>query len=209
MPIPSSRCGSHIHVSPWPNRQFSLHDLHALAFGTIHYEFHVHNLLPEYRQHNKYCRPNTEHSEALHELIHVRGVHARDVWKKTVGIKDLRRLRDFMQASDEPKKDRYVLWNFDNVVQPGGSGSVEFRGGRAFRGPVRTKRWIAFVMAFVHFCLNQVRGFDLFVKKKCFAFADLLMCVRVLEIWNLDSQGLCRPGHGEVLGGHTRSCRRY
>ena len=126
-----------------------------------------------------------------------------------MGIKDLRRLRDFMQASDEPKKDRYVLWNFDNVVQPGGSGSVEFRGGRAFRGPVRTKRWIAFVMAFVHFCLNQVRGFDLFVKKKCFAFADLLMCVRVLEIWNLDSQGLCRPGHGEVLGGHTRSCRRY
>lgn len=164
MPTSSSRCGSHIHVSPWPSRKFSLAQLHALTFGVIHYEFHVQNLLPEYRQHNKYCRSNTEHSAALRRLLRPATRSGRvashgDVWKKVRGFGDARQLRDFMQAGgDDPKKDRYVLWNFDNVARPGGSGTVEFRGGRGFRGPVRTKRWIAFVLAFVHFCLHQVSG---------------------------------------------------
>jgi len=51
--------------------------------------------------------------------------------------------------------DRRVLWNFEHVV-PGSTGTIEFRGGRGLRGPVRTKWWIAFVIAFVNLCAPQI-----------------------------------------------------
>ena len=54
--------------------------------------------------------------------------------------------------------DRRVLWNFEHVV-PGSTGTIEFRGGRGLRGPVRTKWWIAFVIAFVNLCAPQVGGY--------------------------------------------------
>lgn len=51
--------------------------------------------------------------------------------------------------------NRYVLWNFDNVAQDK-SGTIEFRGGRFLRGEVRTKRWMAFTVAFIHAMLQLV-----------------------------------------------------
>ncbi|KAF4957003.1 hypothetical protein FGADI_3415 [Fusarium gaditjirri] len=52
------------------------------------------------------------------------------------------------------QNDRYVLWNFDNIV-PGSSGTIEFRGGRCLRGEIRTKRWIAFTIALIQALLNM------------------------------------------------------
>ncbi|KAK4151972.1 hypothetical protein C8A00DRAFT_35342 [Chaetomidium leptoderma] len=174
MLVPSSLCGSHIHVSPQPAQQFSLSELHALAFGVVHYESHVRNLLPEDRKHNRYCRLNTEHSKALLRVRNLvcRRSRSRHVWMEIEDIDDLGELKEFMQAGDGQMKNRYVLWNFDNIVQPGGSGSVEFRGAKGLRGPVRTNMWIAFVTAFVHLCLNQ--GFHTWDKDD---FADPDMTV--------------------------------
>lgn len=83
------------------------------------------------------------------------------MWERVKRRGSKRGIRDFMQLSGSvsgsvgERRDRYVLWNFDNVLE-GRSGSVEFRGGRGLRGPERTKRWVAFVVAFVHFCVGVV-----------------------------------------------------
>ena len=51
--------------------------------------------------------------------------------------------------------ERKVLWNFKPAANDG-TGTIEFRGGRHLRGPVRTKRWIAFAVSCVHFLLEMV-----------------------------------------------------
>ncbi|KAK4213460.1 swim zinc finger domain-containing protein [Rhypophila decipiens] len=151
MPEPSNLCGSHVHVSPSPTRWFTITELQSIAFGTIYYEDLILELLPPSRRGNKYCVPNTCHARALRSLD---GRGLAYVWEMIKIQTDEQSLRDFMQdpGGEEPRNPRYVLWNFDNILS---SGSVEFRGGRGLRGPVRTKRWAAFVVAFVHFCLMQ------------------------------------------------------
>ncbi|KAI1116787.1 putative amidoligase enzyme-domain-containing protein [Nemania sp. NC0429] len=154
-PDASSLCGSHIHVSPFPAKAFSLSQLKDIAIGIIFYEPLIQELLPECRQHNKYCRKNTLRSEELQNMGSDDGDELRDVWFYiSEGIDDEEELRDFMQESSNPRTDRYVLWNFDNIL-PGRSGSIEFRGGHGLRGPEATRTWVAFVVAFIHLCLEQ------------------------------------------------------
>lgn len=74
-------------------------------------------------------------------------------------VSDEASLVEIIQGWD--KGDRRTLWNFHNVTPKPNSGktvtgSVEFRGGRCLRGPVRTKRWIAFSIAFVILAINEV-----------------------------------------------------
>ncbi|KAI0405022.1 putative amidoligase enzyme-domain-containing protein [Xylaria palmicola] len=151
-PNASSLCGSHIHVSQYPQKTFSLTRLKNIAIGVIFYEPLVHELLPKCRQNNQYCRRNTLRSlqllnmgsNAEHELREVYRYISQEIW-------DEKGLRDFMQKHTGKRDDRHVLWNFDNIL-PGGSGSVEFRGGHGLRGPSETRKWIAFVVAFIHLC---------------------------------------------------------
>jgi hypothetical protein len=151
MPTTSKRCGSHIHVSASPNGRFNLEQLRSIAFGVLFYEENVLQLLPESRRENQYCEPN---SANMPDLVHditdptdlemVRNI----IWSRfrdddTIGYG----LPEFMQGST-----RRVLWNFRNIRK---SGSIEFRGGPRLRGPVHTKRWIAFVVSFVHMCISN------------------------------------------------------
>ncbi|KAK3374360.1 putative amidoligase enzyme-domain-containing protein [Lasiosphaeria ovina] len=154
MPDSSRLCGSHVHVSPSPSKRFTVAQLQGLAFGVIYYEEEVLRLLPWYRRENHYCQPNSEHSAALQEIADDDDVTPVELWDTIRRTTSRRQIRDLMQYRTGSSKDRYVLWNFDNVLD-GKSGSVEFRGGRDLRGPVRTKRWIAFVLAFAHFCMSQ------------------------------------------------------
>ncbi|KAK3934719.1 putative amidoligase enzyme-domain-containing protein [Diplogelasinospora grovesii] len=157
MPNSSRLCGSHVHVSPSPSKRFTVAQLQSIAFGVIHYENEVMQLLPWHRQENDYCQPNSEHSVALQEMADGspnQDLRPMEVWDKIRRMDSRQDIRDLMQHRTGSRKDRYVLWNFDNVLD-GKSGSVEFRGGRGLRGPVRTKRWIAFVVAFAHFCIRQ------------------------------------------------------
>lgn len=159
-PERSQLCGSHIHVSAGHQQKFDLPKLRALAFGVIYYETAVYSLLPSCRQNNKYCQLNSERSEALKAREDVFESDAQAIWATRTAIQGIDNrydLRDFMQKSMNPETDRYVLWNFDNIL-PGRSGTVEFRGGEGLEGPVETKRWIAFVVAFVHLCVNKVSG---------------------------------------------------
>lgn len=159
-PERSQLCGSHIHVSLGRQRKFDLHKLRALAFGVLYYERAVYSLLPSCRQTNRYCQLNSERSEALRALENFFGSDGQATWAARAGIQEidnLQELRDFMQKSPNPETDRHVLWNFDNIL-PGRSGTVEFRGGEGLEDPVRTKTWIAFVVAFVHLCVTKVSG---------------------------------------------------
>jgi hypothetical protein len=139
MPERSDSCGSHVHVSSGSNRRFGFTQLKTIAFGIVVFERLVLALLMSNRVHNRYCQPNTAGSVRLRRCNGSRGAIAALI----AGANDAETLRDIMQD------DRYVLWNFSNIV-PGGSGTIEFRGGRFLRGEVRTKRWIAFTVAFIH-----------------------------------------------------------
>lgn len=156
-PEDSTLCGCHVHVSPSPQQEFSLSQLRRIAFGVVRYEPLVAELLPAHRNDNKYCRLNTEKSEELHQIMsHTpRGMDLIAVKHRLDQVADKYQLRNLMQQSYEPKKDRYVLWNFDNA-RPGKSGSVEFRGGPGIRDSEQTKTWVSFVVAFIHLCLSQV-----------------------------------------------------
>ncbi|RKK11799.1 hypothetical protein BFJ66_g2115 [Fusarium oxysporum f. sp. cepae] len=155
MPESSIACGSHIHVSPSPEMEFDLNQLRNIAFGIVYYEPLVIRLLPYHRQNNKYCRPNTLRSGPLYDLMSSFHEEAalRELWDALDDGVDEEDIRDLMQSGPEPKQERYVLWNFDNIFG-GGSGSIEFRGGPGLRGPVKTKRWISFVVSFIHMCTN-------------------------------------------------------
>ncbi|KAI0440172.1 putative amidoligase enzyme-domain-containing protein [Xylaria telfairii] len=154
-PDASSLCGSHIHVSPYPRKTFSLTQLKDIAIGIIFYEPLIHQLLPECRQNNKYCRRNTLRSTQLQNMGSDDGHELREVCRYILQeIDDVGELRDFMQENASTRKDRYVLWNFDNIL-PGESGSIEFRGGHGLRGPQETRKWIAFVVSVIHLCIER------------------------------------------------------
>ncbi|KAH6633762.1 putative amidoligase enzyme-domain-containing protein [Boeremia exigua] len=154
MPTTSKRCGSHIHVSASPNKRFSREQLRSIAFGVILYEGNVLQLLPESRRENDYCTPNTDHIWELDDLSYdfTDPIHLEEVRDTIWGsFQDDDRigydLPKFMQGNN-----RKVLWNFQNIRK---SGSIEFRGGPRLRGPIHTKRWIAFVVSFIHMCISK------------------------------------------------------
>ncbi|KAF4341880.1 swim zinc finger domain protein [Fusarium beomiforme] len=144
MPDRSLLCGSHIHVSKGLNETFTLPQLKKIAFGVIYYEPLILQLLMRERANNRYCKPNTLNST---QLMACNG-NFNAVATLINSARSATALKNMMQ------NDRYVLWNFDNVV-PNGSGTIEFRGGRCLRGKVRTKRWIAFTIALIQALLNM------------------------------------------------------
>lgn len=155
MPTASKLCGSHIHVSTPPEQNFNREQLRSIVFGVILYEGNVLQLLPESRRGNKYCEPNSAKIWELEHLDYDLEEVRNMIWDRfgdddTIGYD----LPDFMQGDS-----RKVLWNFQNIRK---SGSIEFRGGPRLRGPIHTKRWIAFVVSFIHMCIsNKVRSIAL------------------------------------------------
>ncbi|KAI3324707.1 putative amidoligase enzyme-domain-containing protein [Xylariaceae sp. AK1471] len=144
MPEQSAKCGSHFHISRGWNNKFTLSQFKTIAYGIVIYEPLIIDLLMKTRTNNEYCRPNTENSPYLRECGSNRVAIAELIESAT----NAEMLQKFMQ------KDRYVLWNFGNIV-PGRSGTIEFRGGRCLRGEIRTKRWIAFTIAIIHALLSM------------------------------------------------------
>lgn len=146
IPERSLKCGSHIHVSRGQGSTFSLPQFKTIAYGIVLYETLILELLMRERSNNRYCRPNTLNSTQLGQC----GSDSVRMGRLINLARDTTSLRNIMQ------NNRYVLWNFDNIV-PGRSGTIEFRGGRCLRGEVRTKRWIAFTLALIDAILSMVR----------------------------------------------------
>lgn len=144
MPQRSPKCGSHIHISNTGAKSFSLDQLKTIAFGVVLYEPLISECLMSIRTTNGYCQPNSAASTKLRSCG-----GPSDVARLIRGAANRDDLVEVMQD------DRRVLWNFENVVR-GKSGTIEFRGGRCLRGPVRTKRWIAFAVALIHAILDMV-----------------------------------------------------
>ncbi|KAH6849763.1 hypothetical protein B0I37DRAFT_369792 [Chaetomium sp. MPI-CAGE-AT-0009] len=149
MPERSELCGSHVHVARSRVERFTLSQLKTIAYAAVVYEPSVTELLVASRRESTYCKPNTRSSDYLYRV----GVDPRAVAELIGGARDEEELRNMMQGS------RHVLWNFDGVL-PGGSGAVEFRGGRSLRGELRTKRWMAFAVSFIHAMLQQNELYD-------------------------------------------------
>ena len=146
-PTSSPLCGSHYHISRGRHTHFTLSELKTIAFGVVLYEAQLNKILVLQRRTNRYCVPNTASSPALKRAL----AFGVGYLASTISsIRNTAGLRNLMQA------DRYVLWNFANVV-PGGTGTIEFRGGRCLRGKHRTRAWVAFTVSFVHWLLTKVR----------------------------------------------------
>ena len=142
----SSRCGSHVHVSPGPKKHFTLKQLKKIACGIVYYAEHIDSVLPYSRRDNPYCETNYPYFRSS-SAFNVYQDKLEDIWKcadKQALIKEIQRDR------------RRVLWNFQNAGSGDRcTGTVEFRGGRGLLGPVRTKWWIAFVMSFIQLCISS------------------------------------------------------
>lgn len=154
-PYKSKKCGSHIHVSPGPDKCWDGTELQGIAFGVIFYEPLVKAILPRHRQENTYCRPNSEASEELRGCYQGGELNLARVWRlmgKQVNSRE--GLRDLMQGGGS-QHTRHALWNFSNIVS-GKSGTIEFRGASGFRDSASTRRWVSFVVAFIHLCLSKV-----------------------------------------------------
>ena len=152
MPRRSSRCGSHVHVSP-SGGSFDLRELKAIAFAVVWYDEVIQNCLHRSRRDCDYCISNVTHSDTLQQKPF------SEIASRINNLSNKASVVELIQGWD--KTDRKTLWNFHNVTSRPGSlrpatGSVEFRGGRCLRGPVRTKRWIAFTIAFVALAIEEV-----------------------------------------------------
>lgn len=112
-------------------------------------------LLPASRYSNDFCTPNTFRSKRLRNLNERYGFQnawfVHDARAQIQATRSITELKELMQGKGQ--ESRRVLWNFENLLE-GGSGSLEFRGGRTLRGPARTKRWICFTLAFVAVAIN-------------------------------------------------------
>ena len=140
--------GSHIHVAP-VNRNFTLGELRTIAFAVIINESSVCQTLPQERRDSSYCARNSKVSRFIGNNSSSAALKAIAIYVRNISTKaDLCR---YMQDGD-----RKVLWNFQNTVGSTPSGTVEFRGGRHLRGPVRTRRWITYVLAFIAMALKEV-----------------------------------------------------
>jgi hypothetical protein len=102
-------------------------------------------MLPPTTRDHEYCRRNSVSSSRLKAYR-----LQQDGWHRLISVirsSGKAEIRNLMETV------RRVLWNFDNAVS--GTGTVEFRGGRYLRGSVRTKRRIAFAIAYVHLFVTQ------------------------------------------------------
>jgi hypothetical protein len=155
--IPDISCGAHIHIAPIGG-SYTLDELKKIAFAVCYYEALVYALLPAERHNNVHCQRN---SKVALRLDHLLGSPSSSSLRKLAGdIKSKRSSLELCYYMQGDELNRKVLWNFRNTITgviPPSSGTIEFRGGRHLRGPVRTLRWIAFAVVFVSMALDEVR----------------------------------------------------
>lgn len=153
-------CGSHVHVAP-TSRAFTLDELKLIAMFTVIHEDSILKTLHTTRENHKYCERNTkiegtglwdDFGRVKHgrQLSYFREDGLRACQLAIADISSKTELVEYIQG-----EERRVLWNFRNIL-PGGSGTVEFRGGRHLRGPNRTISWATFGILFIDLALRSV-----------------------------------------------------
>lgn len=153
-PTQNKTCGSHVHITP-QIKIFTVEQLKSIAFAIITQEHLIRALLPAERDGSKYCKMNSKVSSVLKHYVQ-NGKNKAVFEQIRTYVKQCttkEHILHLMQGSEDGS--RYVIWNFKNIVAR--SNTIEFRGGRHLRGPVRTKWWIAFPIAFISMALRQVR----------------------------------------------------
>ena len=154
----NTSCGAHVHVAA-KGRRYTFEELKAIAFAVAAQEDFISGILPPERIDNDFARPSSVHSDELREDLE-RGLQLglqetlKEVGRAISRMRSPQELYVYMQGHDQGRQ-RYALWNFQNTVGADACGTVEFRGGRHLRGRVRTKRWIAFAVAFVSMAITN------------------------------------------------------
>ena len=154
----NTSCGAHVHVAA-EGRRYTFEELKAVAFAVAAQEDFIRGILPPERIDNDFARPSSVHSDDLREDLE-RGLQLgpqetlKELGRTISRMRSPQELYVYMQGHDQ-RRQRYALWNFKNTVGASACGTVEFRGGRHLRGKVRTKRWIAFAVAFVSMAITN------------------------------------------------------
>jgi hypothetical protein len=145
--------GTHVHVAPI-DRSFKLCEMKAIAFACCYYEPYILSILPYERRNHRYCNRNSNVVQPMGDLVRAQSVCG--VWtlrEEINSLESVEQVCEFLQGGMK-KEHRYVLWNFQNLARR--TGTIEFRGGRHLRGPVKTMWWITFVVVFVSMAIDQV-----------------------------------------------------
>ena len=147
MPQSSDRCGSHVHISPHPYKKWTTSQLRDIAVGIVHYENHIQAMLPTSRRDHPCCQRNTISSPHFQQYY-----STRHGWQSLIPV--IAKL-DRVDIIKLMQKNRWVIWNFVHT-KDGGTGTVEFRGGRYLRDAAQTRRWIAFALGFIDLLVRKV-----------------------------------------------------
>lgn len=153
--VEKSNCGTHIHIAPI-GRNYTLKEAKTIAFACCYYERYIISCLPEERRNHEYCRRNTQVATKMGQLYEART--SRSLVQIASDLNTLSRFEDlitYMQGDN-----RRVLWNFHNLCY-NSKGTIEFRGGRHLRGPIRSMAWITFAQVFVLMALDEVSHYTL------------------------------------------------
>jgi hypothetical protein len=151
--VEKSDCGTHIHIAPM-GRRYTLKEAKTIAFACCYYERYIISCLPEERRDHDYCRRNTRVATKMGQLYEARTSKALvQIASDLNTLSMFEDLVTYMQGSTHG--DRRVLWNFHNLCY-GSKGTIEFRGGRHLRGPIRSVAWITFAQVFILMALDEV-----------------------------------------------------
>ncbi|OQO07837.1 hypothetical protein B0A48_06628 [Cryoendolithus antarcticus] len=182
IPESSTTCGTHVHITPGPAREWSLDQVKRIAIGIIRYKDQIQRLLPAHRRStssydsnstfssvfedgsapgqrhaNKYLRRNSDSTEDIREVFRrpspARAFNLSRPARVAALAYEMNRMADMAAIVGVIQDDRRALWNFANLLQD--KKTIEFRGGRGLRGPQRTKWCIAFVVGFVDFLMSM------------------------------------------------------
>ncbi|KZZ96102.1 hypothetical protein AAL_04398 [Moelleriella libera RCEF 2490] len=162
-PQRDASCGGHVHVTPVRRgNKFKLSSLKKIAFAAIVYEDFVSSIQAPCRRDNKFCKPNSQSGDSgLCDTLSRGSLWG--VQKSTASLThvahEIKRLPCEADLYLYMQGDRYVLWNFQNIVPHPKTGrctgTVEFRGGNQFLSTKGTLAWVGFVLGFITLALKE------------------------------------------------------
>ena len=137
-----------------------MEELRQVAYVVATTEPWIAHILPPERVNNMYSQSNSSSASSASGFVEPWGEWGSDwashvpelskIWRSIGTRRNQKQLCRYIQGSN-----KYTMWNFLHTLE-GRKGTIEFRGGRHLRGPVITKRWIVFTVAFVALAIEKV-----------------------------------------------------
>ncbi|WEW59373.1 hypothetical protein PRK78_004844 [Emydomyces testavorans] len=140
-------CSMHVHVSPERDRKYNMDELKRMLKGIIYYDSAMTKIMPADRKENEWAKSNVEAFPAWNAAV--AQVPARS-WAPIFDEFDKHTMKATLLLG--LCDDRYVSWNFSNVL--GGCGSIEFRRAPGIKRSAEAKHWVAIAVGYAAFSLT-------------------------------------------------------